>query len=662
MIRRTLICFNVSLLALGALPVRADEPAKKVTYADDVQPIFRARCFACHGPDTKKNDLGLDSYAGAMKGGASGEVLSAGDPGGSHLWMLVNHEIEPSMPPKSDKLPQAELDVIKAWIEGGLLEKGDSVARKPSKPKGAAFKASADNKPEGEPAMPQSLLREPVLHAPHRGAPTALAASPWAPVAAIGSAYQISLYNTDSGELLGILPFVEGTPYSLRFSRDGSLLMAGGGQGAAKGTVVLFDVKTGNRLTAVGDELDAVMAADLRADHSLVALGGPRKVVRAYRVADGSLAYEITKHTDWITAIEFSPDGKFLATADRSGGLLLWDAETGRERGDLRGHTEQITSLSWRGDSAVLASTSEDDTVRLWQTSDGAQLKSWSAHVPGSSSVEFARDGTIVSSGRDAKVKTWKADGAAIREVATLEDMALAARFTHDGKRIVACDWKGNVKEFETESGNAVATLDPNPPTIEARLAVAEKEVSDLRVASQQAQEQLVAAQAQVGAAEAALAQAKANAEAKAKVQSETAGKLGAADQKLATIAAEKAALLKVASDIVEQMNAVKNELTGAEAAVAATKSQRDDAQAALAKQQTAVSDLNSQLAKLQESVKAAQAALQATMETHAAKEKEAAGAESHAGELQAKAEELQRKEAELETVRKLREKFKASN
>jgi WD40 repeat protein len=115
--------------------------------------------------------------------------------------------------------------------------------------------------------MPQSLLREPVLHAPHRGAPTALAASPWAPVAAIGSAYQISLYNTDSGELLGIVPFIEGTPYALRFSRDGSLLMAGGGQGAAKGTVVLFDVKTGNRLTAVGDELDAVMAADLRADH-----------------------------------------------------------------------------------------------------------------------------------------------------------------------------------------------------------------------------------------------------------------------------------------------------------------------------------------------------------------------------------------------------------
>ena len=167
------------------------------------------------------------------------------------------------------------------------------------------------------------MLREPVIHAPNRGAPTALATSPWAPLAAIGSAYQISLYNTDTGELLGVLPFVEGSPYALRFSRDGSMLLAGGGRSASLGVVALFDVKSGRRLTTVGDELDAVLAADVRADHSLIALGGPRKAVRVYKVADGSLAYEITKHTDWVTAIEFSPDGKLLATADRSSRLTF---------------------------------------------------------------------------------------------------------------------------------------------------------------------------------------------------------------------------------------------------------------------------------------------------------------------------------------------------
>jgi WD40 repeat protein/mono/diheme cytochrome c family protein len=642
----------------NSAPARADDLPAKVTYVDHVQPIFRQRCFACHGPDMKKNDLALDNYAAAVKGGASGEAVIAADPDSSQLWLMVNHEIEPAMPLKADKLPQAELDIIKAWIVGGLLEKGDSVARKPSKPKVAAFTPTADNKPQGEPAMPQGLLREPVLHAPHRGAPTALAASPWAPLAAIGSTYQVALYHTDSGELLGILPFVEGTPYALRFSRDGSLLMVAGGRGAVRGVVALFDVKTGRRLTTVGDELDAVMAADLRADHSLVAMGGPRKTVHVYRIADGSMAYEIAKHTDWVTAMEFSPDGKFLATADRSGGLYLWDAETGRERGDLRGHTEQITGVSWRGDSALLATTSEDDTVRLWQTSDGAQVKSWSAHVPGSSSVQFARDGNLVTAGRDAKVRTWKPDGAAIREVGTLEDMALAARFTHDDKRIVASDWRGNVKEFETETGAVALALDPNPPTIEARLVSVETEVNQLRAVSQQATEQLAAAQAQVAAAEAALAQVKADAQAKAQLQTDSAAKLGAAEQRLASVAAEKAALLKAASEIAEQMAASQTELKAAEAAATVTKTQSEEAQAGIAKQQATVNELASQLAKLQEMMNTAQASLKGLLDAHTAKEQEAEGAESKVGELQGKIEDLARRQSELETIRKLREEY----
>ena len=48
---------------------------------------------------------------------------------------------------------------------------------------------------------------------------------------------------------MGILPFPEGVPYVLKFSRNGSLLLAGGGRGAYQGKVVVFDVKTGERRT-----------------------------------------------------------------------------------------------------------------------------------------------------------------------------------------------------------------------------------------------------------------------------------------------------------------------------------------------------------------------------------------------------------------------------
>ena len=51
--------------------VFAAEP-KKVTYEDDVLPIFRDNCLKCHNPDKLKGDLDLSSFSSAIKGGGSG--------------------------------------------------------------------------------------------------------------------------------------------------------------------------------------------------------------------------------------------------------------------------------------------------------------------------------------------------------------------------------------------------------------------------------------------------------------------------------------------------------------------------------------------------------------------------------------------------------------
>src|SRR5262249_30857403 len=165
---------------------------------------------------------------------------------------------------------------------------------------------------------------------------------------AVGGQKQVLLYHTDTLDLLGVLPFPEGTPHVLKFSRNGSLLLAGGGHGGKSGRAVIWSVTTGERLTALGDESDAVLAADISPDQSRVALGGPGKVVRIYSTKDGKVAQEIRKHTDWVTALEFSPDGVLLATGDRSSGLFVWEAFTAREYFTLKGHTSAITEISWR--------------------------------------------------------------------------------------------------------------------------------------------------------------------------------------------------------------------------------------------------------------------------------------------------------------------------
>lgn len=535
-------------------------PAEKVTFDDHVLPIFREHCLACHDQGGRSGDLSLESYADTLTGGASGEVVEPGAGDASRLYQLMAHTEKPIMPPGQDKLPDAQLQMVKAWIDGGLLENAGSKAKKSSKPAVAAFVPLADNRPVGEPAMPGGFFREPVVYLGQSGAVADVACSPWAPLVAITGQRQVLLYNTDTRELLAIAPFVVGSPEVVRFSRNGDLLLVAGGRGGAQGVAHLWDIKTGQRIAEMGDELDTILAADISADHTLVALGGPRKRVQVLRTADSSLAYSITKHTDWVTAIEMSPNGKMMATADRSGNVHLWEATTGRPVATLAGHKAAITSVSWRGDSHLLATASDDGDVRTWQPS-GAQAKQWRAGG-GVQDLAFTKDGRVVTVSRDRNAKLWNTDGKQLKQLGQSDDIALRIAVTHNDSAIVYADWTGAVRMSKLESGEEIARLSSDPPTLAMRLASAEQalkqasaRIAPAEAAHARASEQLDAAQAKVAEHQQAMASAaKSLMEAKAK-----------RDQTQATLEAHRnslEALKQAVAKIEQQEQASQKQLT----------------------------------------------------------------------------------------------------
>jgi WD40 repeat protein len=492
------------VLITAARVVAADAP--KVNYKDNVAAIFQSRCNACHNSDKQKGGLVLDNYGGAMKGGGSGKVVEPGDPDNSRLYLLVTHAEEPKMPPMQPKLPDAELSVLKAWIEAGAPESSGSVVAMASKPK-LDFKLdpASVGKPVGPPAQPEGVSTEPAVVSTRPNVITALAASPWAPLVAISGHKQVLLYNTANQRLVGVLPFPEGTIHVLKFTCDGGMLLAGGGRGGQLGRAIAWDVKTGKRLFEVGKEYDVVLAADISPDRSMVALGGPSKILRVYGTSDGELIYEQKKHTEWVTAIEFSPDGVLLASGDRNGGLVVWEAPTCREFYDLRGHGAMITDVSWRLDSNVLASASEDTTVRLWEMQNGGQIKSWGAHGGGVASVKFAKDGRLISTGRDRVAKLWDQNGGQQRQFDAFNDLALRAVFTHDDTNVVAGDWSGEVRLWELKEGKRVGGLAANPAPLAVRLEQANQVYAAAQAAADAATKELAALQANVGAANDAL-------------------------------------------------------------------------------------------------------------------------------------------------------------
>ena len=467
---------TILALALMATPCALGQESEKITFDDHVKPILKSRCSSCHNAQRREGDLDVTNYSNLMLGGGSGEVIASQDSSSSYLYQLITHEESPEMPPSGTKIPDAEIQKIAKWIDLGALENKGSKAA-PAKPKlDIAMSENPTKRPDVLP-LPLRMPLEPVIK-PQRPSVLAIATSPWAPVAAISTPKQILLYNTKTMQLAGVLPMEEGVAHSLRFSRNGQLLLAGGGRDGASGKTVLFDVITGDRVTTLGEELDVVLASDISPDHELVAIGGPSKIVKVLATADGQLQFEITKHTEWVTALEFSPDGKYLASGDRNGGLHVWESDSGNEVFTLRNHKKSITAVSWRADSKILASTSEDGTIRTWELANGKQVKSWNAHGGGTTSLEFRRDGNLLSGGRDKVTKLFDQNGKVLKQFPGLPDVVVAVSYCDESDRVLASDWTGRLAVWNAADAKHIGDLAPNPPRLSERLAEAQEQLA----------------------------------------------------------------------------------------------------------------------------------------------------------------------------------------
>ncbi len=465
------------LLTMAILACAGTNPAQsKATYDDDVRPILEARCIRCHNADRDAGGLALDAFARTMAGGSSGEVVNAGDADGSKLVRVIEHAEGPKMPP-GGKLDAGAIATIRRWIEGGALENRSSKA-KPKRAENAAFTAiTADASAGPAPSWPPLSL-EPTVAAKRASPVVALAVNPRAPIAAVASYRQVLLYDTDSLALVGVLPFPEGMPHAITFSRDGRLLVVGGGHDGARGGVAVWSVERGARVLDLWREPDAVLAVDLSADGSHVVVGGPAKTAKLYTTADGQVAHRLRGATDWVTAVRFSPDGSLVAAGDRAGNVFVWETATGAEYLTPDPHRGRISAIDWRPDGKAFATASEDGAVVIWRTRDGARQRRFTAHRGGVTALRWHADGTIATAGRDKRAHAWRVDGRALRRFDGPKDIALSVAITADGDGMLAGDWRGRLHRWTLKNGKVDTVVTAHPEPIGPRIDALERDVA----------------------------------------------------------------------------------------------------------------------------------------------------------------------------------------
>ena len=114
------------------------------------------------------------------------------------------------------------------------------------------------------------------------------------------------------------------------------------------------------------------------------------------------IADPLRGHTDSVTSVAFSPDGKTIASGSEDNTAILWDIETLRPIGKPLSMEDTISSIAFSPDGKILALGSGDydsGVIMLWDTDTLGQLPgALQGHEAGVESVAFSPDGVILAS------------------------------------------------------------------------------------------------------------------------------------------------------------------------------------------------------------------------------------------------------------------------
>ncbi|MDA1050235.1 MAG: hypothetical protein O3C40_07115 [Planctomycetota bacterium] len=365
------------LRADDAISIAEVQHEGDVDFEKEILPIFRRKCLACHNNTDAESDLVLETPQTILKGGSEGPAVVAGKALESLLLKAAAKQVEPFMPPADNDvgakpLTPEELGLLKLWIDQGA--KGEVTGN-------------------GGPVVWQPLP-------PGVNPIYSIAISPDGQYAAAGRANQIFMYHVGSKREVGRLT-------------DPSLV----------------DAATGNQGIA---HLDLVQSLRFSPDSGLLVSGGYRNVKFWSRIRNAH-KLDLAGVESPVKSIAVSPDGKWLAMAEESGKLRLFELPTGSLARTIEAHAGGATSVAFSTDSSKLVSGGQDQSLRVWNVVDGQSAGSIATPAVVNAVVYAAENSQIATAGADNIIRVWALpDPAAVAALLAAAEKATAEQVAAD--------------------------------------------------------------------------------------------------------------------------------------------------------------------------------------------------------------------------------------
>jgi len=232
--------------------------------------------------------------------------------------------------------------------------------------------------------------------------------------------WTLRLWDLRSGECLRTFVGHKYTVNSVALSGDGRWALSG----SEDNTLRLWDLSSGECLRTFVGHTDSVNSVTLSADGHWALSGSGDNTLRLWDVSCGkclrvfggqiegrlhSGVHSVALSADGCWAL--SGSGYFLLhrpgiNSDNT--LRLWELSSGKCLRTFVGHTDSVTSVALSVDGRWALSGSEDNTLRLWDVSSGECLRTLMGHTSGVNSVAMSVDGHWALSGSYQKnLRCW---------------------------------------------------------------------------------------------------------------------------------------------------------------------------------------------------------------------------------------------------------------
>jgi WD40 repeat protein len=233
------------------------------------------------------------------------------------------------------------------------------------------------------------------------------------------------------------------------FTADARRVITSGGDDTTR----VWDTATGREL----HHLPGHTAHLLPDDKTVVTTAGwDRPIVHTWNTVTGKERRRFAlPGSAWAQAVDRA--GTQLAAADKSHLIRLYDLATGKECGRLTGHTARVRAMEFSPDGQWLASASgEERKVRLWNVATRQETRSFEAGDV--FSVAFSPDGALLAAGGDdSGVRLWDLvtgrERLRLTNDKTFWTRACCVRFSPDGRTLATGSMHGLVYLWEVATG-----------------------------------------------------------------------------------------------------------------------------------------------------------------------------------------------------------------